>query len=729
MAEVITTVTIDTEEAENNLRSLTSEIELNKQNTKDMTKDLRELGDRTNENAQEYDFLSEQIAINKSEASELNRVRRRAIEETRAEEGSLRSLKIQLANNAAERESLNLTTEEGAEKAAELNAEMLDLTNAIKDQEESSGNFKRSVGEYPDGFDKVTASVTQLHPAVGGVTQGFGKLNGMLKTLMANPVLLVIGALALALQAIVTWMSRTEEGAEELAAQQAKLNVIWETFLDAVSAVGKYLFKVLVPLFKTLGEQASALTGTMGGLAKVFSGDVKEGFSQIGDSAVKYAKSFKNVGDAVEAAVDGFGEMSEEISKQTGLLKKNQEAAEAMAREEFKLGVATRENTVLSAQNRLSIAKNILASRDQTKSTEERLKAIDAATILEVENMTTKEDILRRELKIAKDRDAMFNSTQEDMQAVADAEAKLLDFQTQSVNKQRQLVNRRITLVNEQERAEKAASDAKKKRAEEDRIAKELEVLKLEGDEQKLQDFRALSLANEIEDEMARAEALAVIELEKMNRLLENEKFNEFERTLIIEESEARRVKIIEDANKKIESDKEKSAKAESARIEKEKKERNKALSVYLQASSNMYTLLTQYANEHSLGMKAIAIANATMNTYVGVTQALASAPPPASFALAATVLANGLAAVASIVKSSPSTSGSGGGGGSISGAQAAIDTTGGSSVDTSSADSQLSQEQALSAALASANLEVSVVEITNSQNEIEIAEQNSSIN
>ena len=73
---------------------------------------------------------------------------------------------------------------------------------------------------------------------------------------------------------------------------------------------------------------------------------------------------------------------------------------------------------------------------------------------------------------------------------------------------------------------------------------------------------------------------------------------------------------------------------------------------------------------------KAVAIAQALINTYQGVTKALASYPPPIAQAMAGLQLAAGLAQVANIRKTSKSSGGSAGGGGAASGGGAVAATT-----------------------------------------------------
>ena len=87
---------------------------------------------------------------------------------------------------------------------------------------------------------------------------------------------------------------------------------------------------------------------------------------------------------------------------------------------------------------------------------------------------------------------------------------------------------------------------------------------------------------------------------------------------------------------------------------------------------SNALRTGMQLAGEGTVAGKALGIADATINTYVGATQALSTLPPPFSFIAAAATIAQGLLSVNSIINTPlPSmpgvsdTSGGGGGGGS----------------------------------------------------------------
>lgn len=75
-------------------------------------------------------------------------------------------------------------------------------------------------------------------------------------------------------------------------------------------------------------------------------------------------------------------------------------------------------------------------------------------------------------------------------------------------------------------------------------------------------------------------------------------------------------------------------------------KEKNDAI---WQSRADLAGALSQLLGEETIAGKAAAIAQATINTYLGVTKALATLPPPLSWAAAATTLAQGLSTVGQI--------------------------------------------------------------------------------
>jgi len=102
----------------------------------------------------------------------------------------------------------------------------------------------------------------------------------------------------------------------------------------------------------------------------------------------------------------------------------------------------------------------------------------------------------------------------------------------------------------------------------------------------------------------------------------------------------------------------------------------NQALSSTANMFGSLQRLTETYGKKGTALAKAFGIAQALINTYVGVTKALSTLPPPASYAAAAATLAAGMAQVASISSVSDTGKGAKGaassGGGALSAAGAA---------------------------------------------------------
>ena len=134
-----------------------------------------------------------------------------------------------------------------------------------------------------------------------------------------------------------------------------------------------------------------------------------------------------------------------------------------------------------------------------------------------------------------------------------------------------------------------------------------------------------------------------------------------------------------------------------------------------------MFNTAGQIAGNNFKLQKAFGIAEAVVNTARGVSQALGSAPPPLSFVTAGAVAAAGAVQVANIARTTPST------GGNIS-VGATPTTTTQPQADTSAADNAAIQQAALEAGIAAIGISVSVTEINDAQNNVSVAESNSTI-
>lgn len=162
----------------------------------------------------------------------------------------------------------------------------------------------------------------------------------------------------------------------------------------------------------------------------------------------------------------------------------------------------------------------------------------------------------------------------------------------------------------------------------ENSIARELELR--QGEIERLRDFELAKIAVTQESELERAETLKTAS----------------EKQIAIEKANNKAELAREAAqNKAIIS-------LEKAKVDAKQKEQERDIKLqdgYITAASGFLNAGLAIAKEGSKERKALAITDATINTYAGASRALADFPYPASIAVAASVVASGLAQVAKI--------------------------------------------------------------------------------
>ena len=252
---------------------------------------------------------------------------------------------------------------------------------------------------------------------------------------------------------------------------------------------------------------------------------------------------------------------------------------------------------------------------------------------------------LRLDAKIAEN--ALADSTKEDLQEEAQLRANLINLETARLSKQKEVTSQ-ILAIN--------AEAAAKTKAEADKAAADQKVI----DDAELA-RKASIQALEDEQIKQRQDAEAQTELAK----IELEKQRAIQKLDLLNATEEERANIIASYDEKIKNQKDKDRDAELLAEENLKKQK-------LSVVGDTFGAIAGILGENSKAGKAAAIAQATINTYQGITEVLTNKttlPEPfgtiQKIASAGTVLASGLKAVRSITSQKlPAISGGRGGGG-----------------------------------------------------------------
>lgn len=152
-----------------------------------------------------------------------------------------------------------------------------------------------------------------------------------------------------------------------------------------------------------------------------------------------------------------------EIDKLPGSMTDAIRATMELQRAEQALLDTRRELTVADAQGRQEIARLRLIARDRTKDTQERIDAAKEAMAIELDLVKQREEAAAEELRIAQERAKMSDTSDEDLQRLADLEANLINIRTQSFMTQRRLQEEVQSVEREATAERKAQEDARRK--------------------------------------------------------------------------------------------------------------------------------------------------------------------------------------------------------------------------------------------------------------------------
>lgn len=477
------------------------------------------------------------------------------------------------------------------------------LTNKIDEGTEATEGM---VG----ALDKMTGgAITAFKGVVKGAKSGVMAMKTLKGAIMATGV----GALVVAVGSLVTYFTSTQKGADLLNKAFAGIGATIDVLVDRLSTFG-------------------------GGLMEIFSGNFSEGLDIL-------AGSFKGI--TAEITAEASAAVTLETASQK-LLKTKRDFIE----QEAKLNA--------------DLEKYRLASENFDLSTAERLKANKKAqeTAMELANKRT--EIAKEELRILTEKNALGESMNEDLDAEAEAKAKLFEIEGQRDALAKEFQAKAKGIIAEQKGAAQAAA-AEAKSIQDAKNAKDIEDAKIAA--KAVEDAR-LEAIKEVDNQI-REYKLTYDEVKLEDLLI----FEERKRNLELEQldlSEAEKAAI-----KLGYKEKEAAAAAETAaKIDatdkKSKDDAKKREDVLAAARANAIagglSLVAAASKKGSAMAKAAAVAQVTFDTIRGVQAAFAQTTdvtPTQSLRFINAGVAAGFGALS--IKKILSTPAGGGGGGNIS--------------------------------------------------------------
>ena len=430
---------------------------------------------------------------------------------------------------------------------------------AVKKEIEINVNTSKAEKNIDNLDQGIQGATSQLDKLTGGMISGFKKgIAGIKQGITAMKSLKVaiaatgIGLLLVAITSLTSYFTKTQRGADKLS--------------QAMKGIGAVV-DVLIDRFSTFGE----------GLFAIISGDFSKGF------------------EILKGSVAGLGE---EMRKEGQAAIDLEKAFQALQDREIEM-IETR------AERRASIEALRLVAADETKELGERANALKEAMDLEKQLADEEIAIAQERARIITEQNALGESTRDDLEAEAEANAKVIELNAQRDTRLKELVATYNSL--------------NKQHQEQIRLLREEETIAVELDAKAI-DSKKLAVDNE----------LALHQQLRMNMAAIDQQYADV---------------------------------ADGIRQDSLKKTRTQKMEE-LQIIAGTLGSLSNLAGENAQAGKALSAAEAVINTYTGATKALSQGGIFGTIA-AAGVIASGIASVRQIY-ATPIPATTGGGSGSV---------------------------------------------------------------
>lgn len=576
-----------------------------------------------------------------------------------SQESSVNALRAQLAKNTKELNSMSAATRNNTDEGKALAAETKEISDKLKEMEKAVGDNRRNVGNYAESVQEALSNTKGLSGATGtlasSMTGAVGSVKAFTTALMANPIVAIVGLILTLISTVEKLMKRNTEMATNLKAAFAPFEVIFSRILDGI-------------------------TNLLNGVAK----------------AIDW------VSTKVVSLLNSIGLISDETAKAANAAKELTRAEQAIFESE------TDALVTLSAMSReLANQKSLVA--DQTKSIKERNTAANQglSTLKQMENIEV--GILKQKYEQIKAQNELSYTSAEDRRKEMEALAALQSKQAEYTEKQKELISQASSLQLQETAKNSAAASAaeqakaqaaikateqaeRRKRELQQETIKQMEIalttLDLSIKERELNnDTNATKLANQQEladksleieryrleqglisqQEYANKETALKLEtiklqqkaveeqeaLDKERRAMDEVNRKELEMSEITNQYDLKQAQLDAQYAQEIAAAERIGADTTlvQQKYEKAKEDLTKArVNAELTMSAGLAGQMSSLLGEESEAGKAFGVVQATINTYLGATKALAQGGI-LGIAQAAIVIAFGMKQVMSIAK------------------------------------------------------------------------------
>lgn len=322
-----------------------------------------------------------------------------------------------------------------------LKVETTGTDKKLEDVNQQLDKIKKNSKETADSFGLADTKIGKMWTSFkDGASKGIQAMSSLKGAVIATG----IGALILSVTALVMYFTKTERGAEKLKVIMAALGQVVNTVTDTIIKAGETLAKI-------------------GGIiGKIVSGNksLKDGFVEARDAIKSGAK---DIGDA-------YSGMGDKI-----------ERAIVLAERENKMRKDLRQNMVDDAKLEVEIARLRENVSDATLEASDRIAMLNKQQELQNALYDDEVKFAREAYEIQKERNALSESTQDDLDKEAQLLAELIKVEAKRSDEARAIVKKRSSLIEEEQR-EIAKANEDRAKAAEDEAKRQEEITAIKND-------------------------------------------------------------------------------------------------------------------------------------------------------------------------------------------------------------------------------------------------------
>lgn len=587
-----------------------------------------------------------------------------------SEAESVETLRAQLALNTKALNKMSIEQRTNTESGKQMVAQTKEISDKLKELEKGVGDTRRNVGNYAEDIEAATANLGGMTGATGqmikGMSGGIASIKAFNAALMANPFVAIASAILAVISAIGKLMDRNNELAVSVKTILAPIELIITKVLDAVAA----LFVEIVKVFEWLAEAYIKVYNWLGLISDetVKAIETARGMAQV-ERDIYNAET-----DLIVVLARQRREMEEQkaiLADQTKSSKERQAAANEALRisremEAAELKVLEAKYQQIKTQNELSYTSDedrrkeqealaaleekraqYLSQRKELTSQVSGLEKADMAAASAADKKRAEDYAKAQKAAAEKANKAKEDAEKKAAETAKKAQAEVLKRYEAGITEiQLKIRESNIGIVDkkkaleDQDRLNQAILEKERYRLSQGLITQqEFDNIRLE------QRVAFQEQVSELEKaEADKKKAAAAIDLENKRAIEEANITSDFEREILrLEQQRQLEVAAAEKVGADVTL-----IEAKYAQI-REKREKE-LVNAKLQMTADIAGQISNIMGQESAAGKVFALAQATINTYLGASKAIAQGGIW-GVAQAAIVIAAGLKQVASIAK------------------------------------------------------------------------------